>query len=342
MSTLKIAHKHIAVSVIVPVHNTGKLLAECVSSILNQSLNNIELICVDDGSTDDSLEILRGFSRIDSRVIIFQNSKNSGPGVSRNEGITIARGEYISFVDSDDWINKDCLKTMYESAKKYNTDLTLCQITNFDQRTGQFYTRSEFLHTVPERFTNMAFSWRDISRDIFCVPLNPVSKLYRRDFLLRNDIKFSDTYFLEDHAFCLKVTLLARHISYIPERFYVYRTNHKFSLSHTNDYKLLQCFPEYRKLERVLLESGLVELAPQVLFYIIQSAALRSLGVEYGWRPDYTRIARKFFQDSKLLHEVDYAELSGMVRDFLHNLFFHMGDKNSIDPLHFKHHHQQH
>lgn len=330
----------IAVSVIIPIHNVEKFIGQCIGSILNQSLRNIEVICVNDKSTDKSFEVVKGFAKLDDRVVLIENPKNLGPGVSRNSALNIARGEYVSFIDSDDWINPDFLKKLYDSAKAYNTDFSFCQITNFDHFRQKIFTRGEFSTRLPEEFEHRSFSWKDTIKDIFAIPLNPVNKIYRRDFLIKNSIRFSPAYFLEDHAFSLKSTLFAKSISYIPDRLYVYRVNHKESLSHSRNFRLLNCFAEYKKMERVALSSKSDEFIRQTLEYITQSAVMRNMGVKDSWHSDYVKIAKKFFRTSRLLALSDYSKLSNYTTNFLHKLFMHMNeDGEKVDPEHFKMHH---
>ena len=109
----------ILVSAIIPVYNSEQFLEECIESLRNQTLKEIEMIFINDGSTDNSLEILNKYEKIDSRIKVI-NQNNSGPSVARNIGIEVATGEYISFIDSDDWIDKDMYKMMYEVARDNN------------------------------------------------------------------------------------------------------------------------------------------------------------------------------------------------------------------------------
>ena len=113
------------ISIIVPVYNVSEYLEECLISIINQSYKNIEIICINDGSTDNSLEILESFQKKDNRIIII-NQINKGLSAARNTGLDIAKGKYIGFVDSDDYIDLDMFKMLYESIKKYNTDISIC------------------------------------------------------------------------------------------------------------------------------------------------------------------------------------------------------------------------
>lgn len=112
------------ISVIVPVYNTSKFLKKCLDSILDQSLKEIEIIIVNDGSTDNSLEIIKTYYEKDKRIKVI-NQKNMGLSGARNSGIKLAKGEYILHIDSDDWIEKDYLKDMYELAKKEGADIVI-------------------------------------------------------------------------------------------------------------------------------------------------------------------------------------------------------------------------
>ena len=116
----------IKVSVIVPVYNTQDYLNECIDSVLNQSLADFELICIDDGSTDASLEILKDYEKKDNRIQVF-SQKNSGLAASRNAGLNVAQGEYVLFLDSDDYLKSDTLEKLYNQAIENNLDLGIPQ-----------------------------------------------------------------------------------------------------------------------------------------------------------------------------------------------------------------------
>ena len=107
----------IKVSIIVPVYNVEKYLKRCLDSITNQTLKELEIICINDGSTDNSLKILKQYAHKDKRISII-NKQNEGLSVARNTGMEAASGEYIGFVDSDDWIDLDFYKKLYTTAKK--------------------------------------------------------------------------------------------------------------------------------------------------------------------------------------------------------------------------------
>ena len=119
------------VSVIIPVYNVEEYLRECLDSVVNQTLKEIEIICVDDGSTDNSLEILKEYAKKDSRITVI-TQQNLHAGVARNAGLAVARGEYLSFLDSDDFFELNMLEETYEVAKTENSDLTFYQYKNYN------------------------------------------------------------------------------------------------------------------------------------------------------------------------------------------------------------------
>ncbi len=112
------------VSVIIPVYNTEKYLRECLDSVVNQTLRDIEIICVDDGSTDNSLNILKEYAAKDDRFVILEQ-KNQGPAIAREYGVNNASGEYVGFVDADDFIDKNYYNLLYKNAKRYDSDIAM-------------------------------------------------------------------------------------------------------------------------------------------------------------------------------------------------------------------------
>ena len=112
------------VSVIIPVYNVEKYLSECLDSVINQSLKEIEIICIDDCSTDNSYNILLEYAKKDNRIKLLRNEENKGVGFTRNKAINIASAEYIYFIDPDDYIDLDYIEQLYITAKKYNSDIT--------------------------------------------------------------------------------------------------------------------------------------------------------------------------------------------------------------------------
>lgn len=171
------------VSIIVPVYNTENYLKKCLNSILNQTYQNIEVIIIDDGSTDNSYKILEEFQSKDKRIILLQQ-KNSGQGVARNKGIEVSKGKYIFFVDSDDRVTKNMVEEMVLEIEKTNSDFSSFLIAFENCKSKKVYKKN---------FDNKTLKNEEIYqnaleiKDIFTVPWN---KIYRREFLVKNKIYF--------------------------------------------------------------------------------------------------------------------------------------------------------
>ena len=127
----------VKVSVILPVYNVSEYLRQCMDSIVGQTLKDIEIICVDDGSTDDSLEILKEYEAKDKRVKVIEQ-KNAGAGAARNNGLAIATGEYLSFLDSDDFFEPDMLEKAYEKGKSANAQGVVFRADQYREDLNEF------------------------------------------------------------------------------------------------------------------------------------------------------------------------------------------------------------
>ena len=204
------------VSVIVPIYNKEEYLKECLDSLIHQSLKEIEIICIDDGSTDDSLTILTNYSRKDSRIKIF-SQENSGPGSARNKGINEANGEYIAFIDADDWIELDSLEKLYVNAKQYGSDLVLFNAIEHLPN-NKCNPRIYFKESINGKFT-----YNQQKNLVLNNYLIVCTKLHKNTFLQKNDIYFSESDLFEDVYFHIKSVLEAKSISYLNEILYNYR-----------------------------------------------------------------------------------------------------------------------
>lgn len=211
------------VSVIIPVYNTEKYLKECLDSIVNQSLEDIEIICIDDGSTDNSLEILREYAENDSRFKIF-SQENNGQGSARNYGLDVAKGEYIYFMDSDDFIELNTLSDCYNEANKNNLDFLMFQLINYDESKKSLYHDNDYdMPNVGDLVADNVFSYADLNHLIFQVAVSPVNKLYSKKFLDDINVRFPEDVIFEDNVFFWNVFLNAKRIKFLKHHYYIRR-----------------------------------------------------------------------------------------------------------------------
>lgn len=215
------------VSVVVPVYNAQNYLRECIESILNQEYTNLELVLIDDGSTDDSGEIARGYAEKDSRVV-YRRIDNSGVSTARNTGIEMATSEWIVFVDSDDVLERDYLRKLMQRSE--NTDFVLCGYTLWDQDKGILQERK-----CP-RFQGDKAAYGKVFFQYIRTPflLGPCFKLFRTNIIRQFDVKFpKDMSYGEDAAFVLEYLRHIERITCISGAVgYVYRHHGNESLSH--------------------------------------------------------------------------------------------------------------
>ena len=217
------------ISVIIPIYNTSLYLPRCIESILQQTYQNIEIICVDDGSTDSSLQLCKQYADENEKITVYHQS-NQGVAAARNFGLRYATGEYISFVDSDDWLEPGMYEKMLKSAEKYTSDVVVTNMFMVDEF-GKKEARTN-LDSVPEVFDNIkliqyAFE-REAHKSITAWVWN---KLFRRDYILKRQILFDQELLIgEDVEFLVRLMMNEGVVSYCDEPLYNHYTR-KNSLS---------------------------------------------------------------------------------------------------------------
>lgn len=219
------------ISVIVPVYNVEKYLPKCLDSILCQTFSNIEIICVNDGSTDNSRKILEEYKNKDSRIIIV-DKKNGGLSSARNAGMKVAKGEFFSFIDSDDWIDSSMLEKLYKNITSLDTDISICAVHQFDE-TNQKIDDSNPYYTLEyfdSSFDNKSFSYKETKPFIMDVCVMAWNKLYRRSLIDKCKAEFPDGLIFEDGPFFFTIFFKTQKVSIVREFLYYYRVNRTGSI----------------------------------------------------------------------------------------------------------------
>lgn len=241
----------VKISVILPIYNSDKYIRKAVESVLAQSFSDFELIIVNDGSTDNTLNILNDFD--DSRITII-NQSNQGPGASRNNALDIINGEYVMFLDSDDWYHPDALKISLEEITRYDADLTFFTMINYND--GEVYENDWFnLSQFDESFENRAFHPCETPGSIFDLSVGVCQKIYNTGFLKRIHARFPEGIFFEDMPFFFYVYLKAERISIVKKHLY-YRRKHDESITHVVDEKFFDTVAAGQVLMRIFIENG--------------------------------------------------------------------------------------
>lgn len=211
------------ISIVMPVYNSENYLRYALNSILDQTFQDFEIICINDGSRDNSLKILKEYAQKHNNIRIY-SQRNQGAGVARNKGLELARGKYIMFLDSDDVFRKEMLETLYNKAEKTNSDIVVCGnisiLTKNNIRYKITYNTDIWVRELPRK---EVFNRKDTPYKIFNFTyFQAWNKFYSREFLIKNNIKFQNSRYLEDLDFTFTSLAVADRITTVKNKFVVY------------------------------------------------------------------------------------------------------------------------
>ena len=248
----------IKVSVIIPVYNTEKFLCECMDSVVNQTLKEIEIICVDDGSTDGSLDILRSYEQKDSRVKVL-TQQNTNAGAARNKGIGLATGEYLSFLDADDFFELNMLEAAYQKAKNQKAEIVVFRSDAYDMSHNSYIEQK---YTIRNKRLpgHTPFAADEVKKDIFQAFVGWAwDKLFLRDYVQRNNLFFQEQRTTNDMYFTFMAVVKAKRITLLGDLLAHHRINVKTSLEATRKYSWDCFYNALRALREGLMSAGLYE-----------------------------------------------------------------------------------
>lgn len=266
------------ISVIIPVYNGEKYLRQALDSVMTQTFKNFELVAVNDGSNDSSLNILQEYkNKFENMVIINQN--NAGVSTARNVAMSSASGKYICFLDADDICHPDFLASLYSNLKKFDADVAFCEYQVFYGSKCQF-PNSQTIEAVSikEIYEEKSFDY------IMKLGLGTAlwNKLYRRDFLLKNGISFNKkSSFGEDMFFNWKASIVANNIIYVKQVLYGYRLSSEAATTkyhpdlfekYCNEFNVLLEFGKQHKQDILSLENSIyLNLAERIPSFLMMN-----------------------------------------------------------------------
>ncbi len=300
------------VSIIVPIYNVEKYLRECLNSLINQTLDDIEIICINDGSTDNSLQILKEYQFKDKRIKVI-NKENSGYGASMNKGLEIASGEYIGIVESDDFVSLNMFEDLYNLAKEKDADIVKSDWFEYTTST-KAVRKTGRMALFPK---NKSLNVKDNPK---ILKIQPAiwSAIYKREFLTKNNIKFLETpgASYQDTSFAFKVLAVAKRVVFTDKAYLYYRQDNANS-SVKSKYKVYAIYNEYAEITKFLNEHK--RLKPYVNTYKLVKEY-----VNYVW--NLKRIDKQFRKEliekmSKIF--LNYKESGEITDDFFKNVNRH-------------------
>ncbi len=260
------------ISIIIPVYGAEKYLNECLLSVRNQTLQDIEIICVNDCSPDNSMDIIKANMEEDNRIILINHDVNKHEGGARNTGIENATADWLYFVDNDDALESNCCEMLYNATLRddsSNIDLICCNSNNYIEEFGRNFIIWNGMPKNLEAFDNRSISLEDINYKIDgYLPMPPWTKLHRKSFILDNNISFLEHITCSDWGFALTEYFYVRNIFVMNKKLYNYKQIRK-----GNQTSSLESFDPfiftYEKQIQVLLNNNSIDL--QLRYEILQA-----------------------------------------------------------------------
>lgn len=245
------------VSVIIPSYNAERFINECLDSVLAQTLKDIEVIVVDDGSTDNTFKIEQEYADRDPRVTALQQ-KNSYAGVARNNGMKHATGTYLYFLDSDDYIDRDALQSLVDSADSCNADVVVCRSRRYSMKDG---STDPISYALRDYKMNTPLTQEDIAKTLFRSVVGwPWDKLFRRDFIVKHRLEYQPLRSTNDAFFVFMAMALAKTTYCLDKELVTHRIDNKESVSNTRQKSWNNALIAMDSIEKRLREEGIYNL----------------------------------------------------------------------------------
>jgi glycosyltransferase EpsH len=298
----------VKVTVIIPNYNGETYLRECLDSVLSQTLTEIEVICVDDGSTDASLAILAEYAAFDKRFKVVKGAHKGG-GAARNLGIKQGKGEYLSFLDSDDYMEPTMLEQMYEKATAAHADVCVCAVRFLYQATGALRDDESGLRCryLPEQ---ECFSYQDMPAHIFNTFHNwPWNKMFRYAFVKEKKLEFQELLRTNDLLFTNMALIEAKCITTVSEHLIVYRIDPSGTNSQmTNGVQLFGFYEAFAALKKYLEKKGVYQQLKQSFVNHALDGCIANLNLaEFGKNHQvlFERLKSEVFAKLDILDQAD-------------------------------------
>lgn len=269
------------VSVIIPVYNVEQYLKKCLDSLVNQTLKDIEIIVVNDGSSDNSQNIIDDYVKKYPKKVISVIQENGGQGNARNTGLLHATGEYIGYVDSDDYVENNMYEALYKKAKAEEADIVVC---------GN--------NVINENYNLLAKE--DVEKDFLLGKMAVWNKIYKKNIIVNNNIKFRSKVWYEDLDFTMEVYLSSNKISYVDGHFYNYLLREGSTMNNNNIEKNLELIQSFDSLinyckDKKIYEKNKEKIEFVCIYHMYIFAICRVLKTNNKYK-DKIKIINKFIK----------------------------------------------
>jgi len=297
--------KNVLLSVVVPVYNTKLYLEKALTSILNSTFRNFELILIDDGSTDGSSLICDQYQHDnpDRKIRVF-HIPNGGLSAARNLGFSRACGKYITYTDSDDWIEPELFEALVDAAEKHEAQVAICGIRYYDEQTEHFESFADSL--FPERLAGSVFSYKDCNAVIRgLLDCSTCNKIFLREFIACNNFCYDvDCHFGEDSRYWAKVFFAAERLTLVGRELYNYRINQKRSTNCVKAKKSYDSFVEtMRHVRDTMARYEVFEsLSGEFVAYVTMQFVVAYCNISYERKRSFYRECKQLLKEKGGFH----------------------------------------
>ena len=267
----------IKLSIVAAVYNLEKYLPRCLDALVNQTLQEIEILCVDDGSTDSAPQIIDEYAKKYPEKVKAFHKPNGGEFTTRNYGLERATGEYVTFVDTDDWVEPNWAEKLYNAAKENNADLAVCGFERIDLDTGK---------VVSKNMTNFGYTVKEINtKDDFMLFINPApwNKIYKLEKV--KDLRFMNFRGFNDMIFLTSSYTRVKNIAFVPDVLYHYYLRYDSQIHSVNS----EDVENFKKYLLELKNFYIKENKYEEMKYILDLMAFIHLGTSVMYRASYDK-----------------------------------------------------
>ena len=255
----------VKVSVVIPVYNAEDFIEESLDCILNQTLDDLEVICVDDGSEDSSLDILNQIASRDSRVKVF-HQQNQGGGAARNNALKHVTGEYLYFMDADDRVELNAFEEFYAVSTENDLDFVIFKAVNYAEDTGEYFETPYYnMDRIRDFAKGKVFSFDDLGDLIFNISVTPWCKFYNTRFVLDSGAQFLEGSIFHDNQFFWEVLFNAKRMQFIDKSYYI-RRRHSASSTGAGDLRYINIINVVNNIIRLFVKYDQIDRFRQILY----------------------------------------------------------------------------
>lgn len=286
------------ISIILPIYNMQDYVAECLESVINQTYKDIEIICVNDFSMDNSMTIVKTYAERDNRIKIVNNDRNRGLGGARNAGLDIAKGEYIMFCDTDDKVEPDFVEELYININKYNSDMAFCDVKLLNSDGSITWCKPFHDMNICNYET---FSPKENFEHFTNIWPSAWNKIYKKSIIDKNNLRYHENILYEDHTFYYEYLLNCEKVSHLNKPLYIYRHHRNDSIMKDVSPRIFEIFTILGYIENIFRSNAnKLNLNDEILYRILVKLSVRLLWertINFHKKKDKTQ--KKFIEQSK-------------------------------------------